>query len=401
MAYLFLFMIAFISICPVMGDIPDNVLDSGVYEVMEHNGDDHLIDVSFSEADSVTSCFGYTVTGNSTDFWVLTIDYSGVAIDRQVLNIQHDNPGDWISGVFLESGLLLIIDGESTPCALPDFLLVDLLNPGNSSHSVLQAEVASDEILTLLSLEKCPEGQLMVAGTRWSPEDDHTLFVIKLGYEGTLLWETPLVENCESQFIRASLEMMSDGGCIVTYNLDCFSSSHIPIFRLGSDGQILWHKSLQVNSEFVAGISGFLELGDGRILCTGTVDDMGQMAFRGFSVCLDSLGEELWRRIDWYNDHTLFRSAGITPQDDFLITGWTGVEGSYPLEVVDIDVLLAVLKNDGSRIIGTELCAEGDQKAHSVFLTESGQIIVAGTEVQPGKEEADLFFWKFDFEELL
>ncbi len=77
------------------------------------------------------------------------------------------------------------------------------------------------------------------------------------------------------------------------------------------------------------------------------------------------------------------------------------MEGSYSLEVVDIDVLLAVLRNDGSRIIGTELCAEGDQKAHSVFLTESGQIIVTGTEVQPGQEEADLFFWKFDFEELL
>ncbi len=284
MAYLFLFLIAFISICPVMGDIPDTVLDSGIYEVMEHNGDDHLIDVSFSEADSITRCFGYTVTGNSTDFWVLTIDYSGVTIDRQVLNIQHDTPGDWISGVFLESGLLLIIDGESTLGALTDFLLVDLLNPGNSSHSVLQAEVASDEIISLLSLEKFSDGELLAVGTRWSPENSHTLLVMKLDYKGTVLWETPIVENCESQFIRASLEMMSDGGCIATYNLDCFPSSLIPIFRLGSDGQILWHKSLQVNSEFVAGISGFLELGDGRILCTGTVDDMGQMAFRGFSV---------------------------------------------------------------------------------------------------------------------
>ncbi len=401
MTFVFLILLTLISIYTVLADIPDNVFDSGIYEVMEYIGDDHLIDVTFSEADGVTSCFGYTVSGDSTDFWVLTIDYSGIPIDREELCIRENNPVDWISGVFLESGLLLIIEGGHTPGSFPDIFAIDLLNPDNNRDTVLPVEISPDEILTLLSLEKCSEGRLLAAGTRWTPEDGHTLFVIKLGYDGTILWETPLVENSEKQFTRASLESMSDGGCLLSFDLDCFQSSSIPICRLGSDGQILWHKPLQVDCEFIAGLSGFLELNDGSILCTGTVDDMRHMAFRGFTACLDSSGEELWRRIDWYLDHTSFLSARITPQDHFLITGWTGEEGDFSLELVDTDVLLVIMSNDGSRIIGTELSAEGDQKTHSVFLTESGQIIVTGTEIQPGKEEADIFLWRLGFEGLL
>ncbi|MCD4702292.1 MAG: hypothetical protein K8S24_10595 [Candidatus Aegiribacteria sp.] len=387
-------------IYPVMADIPDNVFDSGIYEVMEHIGDDCLIDVTFSEADSVTSCFGYSVSADSTDFWVLTVDYSGIPIDRQELCIRQDNPENWIRGIFLKPGLLLIIKGEYTPGSFPEFHSIDLSNLDNSRHSAIPVEINTDEILILMSLKKCPDGRLLAAGTRCSPEDGHTLFVMKLEYEGTILWETPLVENYEEQFSQASLEVMSDGGCILSYDQDCFPLSSIPICRLGSDGQILWHRSLQVDNELIAGLSGFIELDNESILCTGTVECMRQMAFRGFTVCLDSLGEEIWRRIDWYRDHTLFRSARITPQGDFLITACTGEEGDYPLEAVNTDVLLVIMENDGSRIIGTELSAEGDQKVHAVFLTESGQIIVTGTEVQPGKDEADVFFWKLDFEEI-
>ncbi len=400
MTFVFLLLLALISIYPVLGDIPDNVIDSGVYEVMEHIGDDNLIDVTFSEADSVTSCFGYTVSGDNTDFWVLTIDYFGVPVDRQELYVLQDNPIEWISAVFLEPGLLLIIEGGYSPGSFPDCFTIDLMNPDSSRHTVLPVEISPDEILSLTSLEKCSEGSLLAAGTRWSQEDGHAMFVIKLGYDGTILWETPLVENSEEQFIRASLEIMSDGGCMLSYNEDCFPSSFIPICRLGSDGQILWQMSLQVNCEFVAGISGFLELDDGNIICTGTVDDMRQMAYRGLTVCLDPQGEELWRRIDWYLDHTLFRSVSITPENGIIIAGWIGEEGNFPLEVVGSDILLAIMENDGSRISCTELYAEGDQMTHSVFLTESGQIIVTGTEVQPGKGESDVFFWKIGFEEV-
>ena len=122
---------------------------------------------------------------------------------------------------------------------------------------------------------------LVAPDHRWSPDDGNSLCVIKLGHDGTIQWETPLVENYEEQFIRTTLGILSDGGCILSYSLDCFPSSSIPICRLGSDGQILWQQSLQVDCEFVAGISDFLELDGGNIICAGTVDEMGQMAYRG------------------------------------------------------------------------------------------------------------------------
>ncbi len=400
MLYIFLFVIALVSIHPVRGDMPDNVLDSGVYEVLEHIGDDYLIDVTYSENDSVTSCFGYTVSDESTKFWILSLNHSGIPVDRKALDILHDGPTDWISGVFSEPGLLFIINGECTPGILPEYLTIGLMDPRNSSHTLLPVEVDPDEILTILALEKYSDEYLLAVATRWSPDDDNTLSVIKLAHDGTILWETPIAEKFEEQFIRADSRIMSDGGCVLSYSLDCFPSSSIPICRLGSDGQILWQQSLHVGCEFVAGISDFRELDNGNIICTGTVDEMGQMAYRGLTVCLDSGGSELWRRIDWYLDHTLFRCAGITPQGDLLISGWTGEEGNYPLEVVNSDVLLVIMNNDGSRIIGTELPVEGDQMTNSVFITESGQVIVTGTGVQSGDEESDVFFLKIDFEEL-
>ncbi len=83
-----------------------------------------------------------------------------------------------------------------------------------------------------------------------------------------------------------------------------------------------------------------------------------------------------------------------------LISGWTGEEGDYPFEVVNTDVLLVIMNSDGSRIIGTELAVEGDQMTHSVIITESGKLIVTGTEVQAGEVESDVFFRKIDLKEI-
>ncbi len=230
--------------------MPDNVLESGIYAVLEHIGDDNLIDVTYSESDSVTSCFGYTVSDESTKFWILSLNHSGIPVDRQMLNILHDDPADWISGAFSEPDLLFIINGECTPGTLPEFLAIGLLDPRKSSHTLLPVEVDPDEILTILALERCSDEQLLAVGTRWSPDDDNTLSVIGLGHDGTILWETPTAERFEEQFIRASLGILSDGGCILSYSLDCLPSSSIPICRLGSDGQILWQQSLHVDCEF-------------------------------------------------------------------------------------------------------------------------------------------------------
>ncbi len=224
------------------GDIPDNVLsaDSYRYREIEHPGNDHPVEVSFSESDSITSCLGYTIHSDRTDFWLLEIDYSGTAVNWQTLSSQNDYCTDEIDEVLHE------------------------LDNGNS---------------------------------------------------------------------------------------------------LSATGQYQ-------NEQFT-----------------------------GLTILLNPQGNELWRRNDWYNDHTAFSSAIQTPDDNFLLAGWTGEETAPG--IVETNILLAVLSSGGDQIVGTELVANGNQRACCVSVTNSKQVIVVGSVIQPGENDADIFFWKIDFNKLL
>lgn len=398
----FVILLLLSSICHAVADIPDNVLDSGIYEITKHAGDDFLIDVIFSEADSVTSCFGYTVSGESKKYWVLDLDYSGVVLYRQQISVRLTDSECWIRGVFLEPGLLLISQEELQPGSSPRLSLIDLLDPENSSTFPVPFELDSDELLIIRALQSSSEERVTVAGTRWLPGIGASLFVSRFDYDGSILWETSVAENPETQFTHVVIENLSDGGCMLSYEYDWDPPPFIPLCRLGSDGSILWHKSLSVDDSSITGFSDFQELDDGSILCAGTQDQWGRyLTSKGFSACIDSQGEELWRRTDWYGDNTLFRSSASTTQDGTLISGWISMrhgDGFQPQ--LDFNILLATMADDGSYITGTELVSEGDQKMHSVFVTESGQIIITGTDTQPGEEEANIFFRRLSIREL-
>ncbi len=233
-------LLIFLALFSAYADIPDNVLSSPFCRKIEHPGDDHLVKVTFSEADSVIICFGYSISSDNIDSWVLTINYSGEILDRQTL-------------------------------------------PSLSCYDV--------------------------------------------------------------------------GGVTET----------------------------------------FLKLENGNTLRAGSEYRNEQTT--GLTVLLNPQGSELWRRNDWYNDHSSFSSAAVAPNGSFLLAGWTGEETAPG--VVETNVLLAVINYDGTRIVGTELTAEGDQRAYRVSVTDSSHILVIGTAIQPGQNDADVFFQRLDFNELL
>ncbi len=392
--YLFPLLFTFVSIQPVLADVPDNVINSGIHEIIQHAGDDSLIDVIFSETDSVTSCFGYTVSGGIRKYWVLDLDYSGAVLHREQISFHLNDSVHWTRGVFLKPELLLIIQGELQPGSSPQLSLIDLRDPESSSTVSVPFELDSDESLIIRAVENSSEEWVTVAGTRWLPGSGASLFVSRLGQDGSILWETSVIENSESRFVHVILENLNDSGCMLSYEYDWNPPSFIPLCRLGTNGSILWQKSLPVDDMSITGFSDFQELEDGSILCTGTLDHLGRyLTSKGFSACLDPHGEELWRRIDWYGDNTSFRSSASTTHDGTIIAGLISMrhgDGCWPR--LDINNLLATMADDGSRIIGTEFIAEGNQIIHSVFVTESSQIIVTGTDTQPGKGEANIFF---------
>ena len=176
MRSLFPLLYTFVSIHPVLADVPDNVIDSRIHEITQHTGDDSLIDVIFSEADSVTRCFGYTDSDGIKKYWVLDLDYSGIALHRQQISIQPGDSEHWILGAFLKPELLLIIQSELQPGSLPRISLIDLLSPESISTSSVPFELGSDESLIIRVLENSSEEWVTVAGTRWLPGSGGSLF---------------------------------------------------------------------------------------------------------------------------------------------------------------------------------------------------------------------------------
>ncbi|MEA3265659.1 MAG: hypothetical protein U9P42_01770, partial [Candidatus Fermentibacteria bacterium] len=215
------------------GDIPDHAMSSDSYREIEHSGDDHLLEVQFSVADSIFNCFGYTISEGNTDFWILEISCSGFTVNRQ----------------------------------------------------------------------PCP-----------SPEDN----------------------------------------------------------------------SMDESSEFI------LLLENGNSLFAGSEYQNEQTA--GISELVDTLGNTLWKRTDWYNDHTAFSSALQTQDGSFLVGGWTGEEISPG--VIETNALLALVSADGNQITATELLANGDQHVRKIYLTNSEHVVVIGTVIQPDKNCSNVFFWK-------
>lgn len=144
------------------------------------------------------------------------------------------------------------------------------------------------------------------------------------------------------------------------------------------------------NSEFI------LPLENGNSLFAGSEYQNEQTA--GITELVDTHGNTLWRRTDWYNDHSAFSSALQTQDGCFLVGGWTGEEVSPG--VIEANALLALVSADGNQITATELLANGDQRVKKILITNSEHVVVIGTVIQPGRNCSDVFFWKIDLRKL-
>ncbi|MCK5786312.1 MAG: hypothetical protein KAH54_07115 [Candidatus Sabulitectum sp.] len=75
--------LVFLFLLPsAFADIPDNTLnsDSCSYLRLMRLGHEYLVEVLYSETDSITNCFGYSIAGDSITYWILSIDHEGVHI---------------------------------------------------------------------------------------------------------------------------------------------------------------------------------------------------------------------------------------------------------------------------------------------------------------------------------
>lgn len=376
----------------VFGDIPDHTLQWDFLTVIEKQGDEFFCDCIMSDDCSSFKLVYLSSTECGKELWLLELDRAGEIISRTELFSDHIDQAEWVLPRFIDESTVAVAYGSRSRIRNAEFQIVDLTSPDDVRRISLSGLFPDDAVVRITSIEPSTTDLIILVGSSKPSEQISSLFVAAMDLDGRIIWQTKLFESQDYVLEGSLLELLSDGGCILMYSEDCFPSEGIHIYRFDAGGREVWKSLIELDCEYAAGFNDFTELDNGNILCSGGFDKAGgRFAYRGILVCLDSSGEELWRREDWYNDHTSFVSAEPVPGSGFMLTGWTGVEGDYEFEIVDMDVLITKLDSTGESIIGFLIEEPGDQNPRFVYEMGEGEFFVVGEHTPDGSDESDIF----------
>lgn len=376
----------------VFGDIPDCTLQWDCLSVIENQGNDILLDCIMSDDCSGFKLVFSSLTEDDRELRLVELDSAGEIMSRTELLSGHIDQAEWVLPRFIDENTMAIAYGYWSRICNAEFQIVDLTSPDNVKTISLSGLFPDDVIVRITSIEPLSTDLIMLVGSSWSSEQVSSLFIAAMDLNGGIIWQTKLFESRDYVLAGSLLKLLDDGGCILIYEEDCFPSEGILVNRLDAGGREVWKSLIELDCEYAAGFSDFTELDNGNILCLGGFDKLGGwFAYRGILVCLDSSGDELWRREDWYQDHTSFISAEPARGGSIMLTGWTGVVGDYEFEIIDMDVLIAKLDAAGESIIGFLIEEPGDQNPRFVYEMDDGEFFVVGEQTADGSDESDIF----------
>lgn len=376
----------------VSGDIPDCTLQWDCLSVIENQGNDILLDCIMSDDCSSFKLVFSSLTEDGRELWLLELDNAGEIMSRTELLSDQIDQAEWVLPGFIDESTVAIAYGYWSRICNAEFLIVDLTSQDNVKIISLSGLFPDDSVDRITSIEPSGTDQMILVGSSRTSEQISSLFVAAMDLDGRVIWRIKLFESRDYVLAGSLLKLLDDGGCILMYREDYFPSEGIHIYRLDAGGREVWKSLIELDCEYAAGFSDFTELDNGNILCSGGFDKTGgRFAYRGILVCLDSSGEEVWRREDWYQDHTSFVSAEPVPEGGLMLTGWTGVEGDYEFEIIDMDVLIANLDATGESIIGFLIEEHGDQNPRFVYEMGEGEYFIVGEHTPDGSDESDIF----------
>lgn len=372
----------------VLPDIPDRTVSWDVFETYDFDGTAKIEDISVSRQGTDFRVLLSTENDGAADIHLLELDSDGAVMNSTGLSPSAMDDADWTAAAFLSGDIIAMAYGSSSVEARLVFL--DPGNPENSTDIAISDLYPGAASIKVTSLEPSGSGILM-AGKSYMLDERDFLFVACLDSLGDVRWKTDL-GTYESSLIRTCLVPLRDGGCVLSDLPDAFPSSSMPVYRLGPEGDRAWMVNVALDCDLHASINDFIETGEGNIIIAGSYDPVVPDAFRGLTVCLDPSGGEMWRRTDWYLDHTSFSLVFDSDHDRLALAGWAGLAGDYMMDVHDLDVLIALLQPEEDRIQGYRVEADGDQRPKAVYPLDGGGFIVIGEHVPESSSESRVFF---------
>jgi len=218
----------------------------------------------------------------------------------------------------------------------------------------------------------------------------------------TLSWDTFFIIEIESItdfFLSDSvcpqndaITPLIDEAYLICSAKNTSPDSEIHISKFHQNGQEIWNKNISVNSAGNLEINSVIELENNSILLTGTSNGLNS---RGVNVCIDSYGDELWRRIDWYLDFTSFQNAFQKPDGNCIISGWTASEDEETFGHGEMNVLLVEINANGELIAGIEIQNSTGSQQPLFTFSINDKIIIIGKNISPESDETEYFLGTF------
>lgn len=306
---------------------------------------------------------------NCTPVWVGDKQF-GAAYNDEFAALVIDNTGSLVTAG--SRGSELFPGGPITPAGVIAKYTAwgELLWRWNSREQLTWHQVRFNDVVVDAA------GNVYAAGTQ-EPVSWQVL-VVKLGPDGTLLWNR-LIDSTGSAADKAlALTLRGDDELVVTgfaYSDPFEGVPHAPadstfVGKLAtSDGSTLWTAflpgSLQLSQIDVAANS----MGD-SIVATSVYDTGFVVAYHNDD------GDEIWRR-DFAATALSGLSVAVDGNDDIYVTGSaTALDGGAPF--ADRDVFVLKLDGSGNTLASTTLVSSGDDYATDNITDGANHLVVTG-----------------------
>ena len=373
------------------GDIPDHTASWRSFEVASGIGSDFVVK-SAREADySGFHSVVFNSNGESWNWSLLSMNRYGKVTGRALLLSDQGELEHWFTPCFIDGMTLCAVYGSRLGPGPATLLTLNCRDPEDRSEVELAGPLAFYDEISLTSLEHLEDGGFLTSGAGYSEAGGTAFFTGEIAEDGTVVWLRELPEYEYLQLEDTTLEILRDGSFMLSFEEDAFASG-VAVARLDARGSESWKTFVELDCEFTAVVNDFLELENGDILCAGTFDQLGTMTLRGILVLFDPALEEIWKRIDWYNDYTEFTSLELTEENKILCAGWTGTSAQNIFQAEDMNVLFAFVDAPGNSIYAIEIEEEGNQRPCAVFEGGFGEYFVLGECSPEGGGDSDVFF---------
>jgi len=240
------------------------------------------------------------------------------------------------------------------------------------------------------SVEQTSEGGYIIAGVTTSfGAGRRDIYLVKAGASGDTSWtKTYGGRNDDSgSLVRQTL----NGEYIIVGTTYSFGNGAADVYflRIDADGDTVWTRTYG-GTDSEAGW-WFQKTSDGGYVIVGQTMSFGSGDKDVYLVKTDENGEALWTRAYGGPGDDRGFWVGQTPDEGYLITGWTSSFGAGGLDIY-------VIKTDanGDTIWTVTHGGSGDDVGKALVLTPDGGYLIAGYTSSFGQGGFDVYLFRAD-----